>query len=270
VQKLWWVANLGLLVMLMGLVWLYIESISGWATNSQYSSKKRALKARSPKDCEPCWVSHVLGEVYPRSGPLPWQALKSRRGRPKQYDSHGFACMNVACAYYAITDAQIHALRRDGQRNACEKAAQWECGCCLSKHSAWLGTPQYRLKTPSHEVSRALHLSMKGMALADISEVLGYAEPTVQRWLDRGGEHSQRLHHQRFKSLWLRHLQLDELVTKVRHSVKRVWIWTSIDLQTRSLVAWVTGGRTQADAHHLGVKITKAREKWTRGHYGSD
>jgi len=81
--------------------------------------------------------------------------------------------MNEACPYPGISDQEVHALRRNGTRNAGEEAAQWECGYCEKSRTAWLGTIQYRLKPPSQEVSRALHLNMKGMSTADISEVLG-------------------------------------------------------------------------------------------------
>ena len=106
----------------------------------------------------------------------------------------------------------------------------------MSKHTARLGTPLYRLKTCSARVKLATHLAMKGMSIADISEVLGHSETTVARWLDRGGVHSDRLHERDFTGLRCGHIQLDELVGKVRQWGQRVWVWVAQDVASR---AWL-------------------------------
>lgn len=79
--------------------------------------------------------------------------------------------------------------------------------------------------------------------------------------MDRGGQQSQRLHAEWFKKLSLQHIQLDEWVTKVRQRVKRVWIWTGIDVQTKLLLAWVVGGRSQADANQLVHQLENRLEQ---------
>jgi hypothetical protein len=107
--------------------------------------------------------------------------VKSRRERPKSYDRGGQACMNPRWEYYKDTDADFHARRRDGQRHRCVAIAQWECGACERKHTAGLGTSMYRLKTASERVGLATHLAMKGMSVADISEVTGHSPETIRR-----------------------------------------------------------------------------------------
>jgi len=57
--------------------------------------------------------------------------------------------------------------------NQSEETDQCECGACGKKHTARLGTPMYRLKTASERVALATHPVMKGMSVADISEVTG-------------------------------------------------------------------------------------------------
>jgi hypothetical protein len=116
--------------------------------------------------------------------------------------------MDTTCKYYKVTDATVHALRWDGQRNVCEATDQWECGACGSKHTARLGTPLYRLKTASERVKLAVHMAMKSMNIASISEILGYSEQTITRWLERAGLHSSRLHDRWFRNMVLRHIQL--------------------------------------------------------------
>jgi transposase-like protein len=202
-------------------VWVFKKEIK------RKIEQHRQLRPRSPCDCAHCCLEHLRGPRITRSPPLRWQDIKSPRGRPKEYNSEGYACMDMGYIFYKVTDQQIHTLRRDGARNQCESAAQWECGYCGSKRTAWLGTPQYRLKTPSQKVSLTLRMHMKGMAAADISDLIETPASTIQRWLDRGGQHSERLH------------------------AKRVWIWTGIDVRTRLLLGWAVGGRSQADAQTL-------------------
>jgi len=159
--------------------------------------------------------------------------------------------MNPRCEYYKDTDADFHALRRDGQRKVCEATDQWECGVCGKKHTARLGTALYRLKTAKERVTLATHLAMKGMSIADISEVMGHSPSTIARWLERDGQHSERLHERLFKGLTIMHIQVDELVTRVRCWAKRTWVWTAQDGQSKAWLTWHVGGRTQADAHRL-------------------
>jgi transposase-like protein len=163
--------------------------------------------------------------------------------------------MNPFCEYYRDTDPEFHALRWDGQRNKCEATDQWECGACGDKHTARLGTPLYRLKTSSAQVGMATHLAMKGLTIADISEVLGHSPATITRWLERDGEHSDKLHEQLFKGLVIVHIQVDELFSRVRRWGKRVWVWTAQDAQSKAWLAWHVGQRTQSDAHHLVHRV---------------
>jgi IS1 family transposase len=87
--------------------------------------------------------------------------------------------------------------------------------------------------------------------------VMGHSPTTIARWLERDGQHSERLHEQLFKNLVVVHIQLDELVTKVRRWAKRAWVWTAQDAQSKAWLAWYVGGRTQADAHRIVHRVTR-------------
>jgi IS1 family transposase len=254
VQKEVLIAESVLLIWLIGLVlWQrHKRELKRW-WNALWAKPKRkwTLRPRIPDDCLDCRLATAEHGPSRAQGPRSWIEVKSQRGRPKQHDSSGHACMNTACEYYKVTDAALHALRWDGQRNACEATDQWECGACGSKHTVRLGTPLYRLKTASAQVKLAVHLAMKGMNIADISEILEHSEQTITRWLERSGGHSGRLHDQWFRNLVLRHIQLDELFTKVRRWAKRVWVWTAEDAESKAWVTWHIGGRKQDEAHHL-------------------
>jgi hypothetical protein len=84
----------------------------------EQGKEKRAwnLHPRPPADCQDCRLALPAGLLKVNRSPEPWGMVKSRRGRPKEYNSDGYACMNRRCVYYKITDRPIHALRWDGQR----------------------------------------------------------------------------------------------------------------------------------------------------------
>jgi hypothetical protein len=100
---------------------------------------------------------------------------------------------------------------------------------------------------------------MKGLSVADISEVLGHSEETVRRWLERGGQHSERLHESLFKNLMVAFIQLDELVSKVRRGGQR--LWTAEDALSKARLGWYVGQRTQADAHRLVHRVAQRLAK---------
>ena len=75
--------------------------------------------------------------------------------------------------------------------------------------------------------------------------------------MERDGAHSERLHEQLFKGLFVVHIRVDELVTRVRRWAKRAWVWTAQDAQSKAWLAWHVGGRTQADAHRIVHRVRR-------------
>jgi IS1 family transposase len=74
-------------------------------------------------------------------------------------------------------------------------------------------------------------------------------KPPSRAFLSRAGEHSQTLHERFFHNLWLPHLQLDELRTRLRSSTQVLWLWLAIDPCTKLLPVLQLGPRTQHAAH---------------------
>jgi hypothetical protein len=246
-KVLWSVESLVLLIMIIW-TWENYWGIRQTWEKAEQKKTKRAwnLKPRTPDDCQVCRLERreVMPDVQRTA--RPWSEVKSARGRPKTHDTDGQACMEPRCEYYRDTDGMHHTLRWDGTRNKCEAPPGVECGACGSKHTMRLGTPMYQLKTTSERVTMATHLAMKGMSITDISEVMGHSEETVTRWLERSGIHSEKLHEREFKNLVVGHIQLDELVNKVRRLGRRVWVWTAEDALSKAWLAWHIGKRTQA------------------------
>ena len=170
-------------------------------------------------------------------------------------ESDGYACMNPACPYYRVTEGCVHALVSHGQRGKQEAIQRWRCAACGQTATARLNTALYRLKTPSWRVAEVSTALAEGVDIAAASRIFGHHERTIGRWLERAGQHAQRLHEHFFVHLVCDHLQLDELVTKVRGVSERVWVWVAIEAQTKIVPVIHIGRRKHDDAQRFVHEI---------------
>jgi len=191
---------------------------------------QRLLKPRTPDDCLACrQPMGVAGTPLARPSVTPWRERKSRRGAPKRINTHGFACPKRTCAYYQISDAQIHALVGDGIDGKAERIQTFRCQACGATFSARRGTPLYHLKTTSHRVAEVLTALAEGLSVSAAVRVFGHRHVTITTWLTRAGEHTATLHDRIFRNLRLPHIQLDEIRTRLRKRVHGLWLWLAID-----------------------------------------
>ena len=89
----------------------------------------------------------------------------------------------------------------------------------------------------------------EGLDPSAAERVFGYRQATITTWLTREGSHAQMLHERTFRSLWLPHLQLDELRTRLRRQKQVLWLWLAIDPRTKLLPVLQLGPRTQHMVH---------------------
>jgi IS1 family transposase/transposase-like protein len=213
----------------------------------------RLLKPRSPHDCPACRLASTLSPIVEPAPPpvRPWREVKSRRGAPKRVNTEGFACPNRKCLYSGITDAHVHALVGDGTHGHAERIQTFRCQACHTTFSARRDTPLYRLKTPSKQVARVLTALAEGLDASAAERVFGYRQAAITTWLTRAGEHAQTLHERSFCHLWLPHLQLDELRTRLRSYQHVLWLWLAIDPLTKIVPVLHLGPRTQNVAHRV-------------------
>ena len=158
---------------------------------------------------------------------------------------------NRKCLYAGITDAHIHALVGDGKHGHAERIQTFRGPACRMTFTARRHTPLYRLKTPSHHIGMVLSALAEGLDASAAERVFGYRQATITSWLSRAGEHAQSLHERCFRNLWLPHLQLDELRTRLRSAKQVLWLWLAIDPLTKILPVLQLGPRTQNVAHLL-------------------
>jgi hypothetical protein len=243
----WW-----LLLVLSILIWL------SWAWHRRQHPQsgplaahlQRLLKPRTPDDCPICCQHVVLTDTPSSRSPLtPWSAVKSRRGRPKRINTQGFACPNRRCAYFRITDEQIHALVGDGGHGRYERIQTLRCQACGTTFSTRRDTPLYRLKTASQRVAEVLTALAEGLSVAAAARVFGHRHATITRWLTRAGTHSATLHDRTFRHLEVPHIQFDELRTRLRCRAHTLWLWVAVDPLSKIIPVLRLGPRTQDAAH---------------------
>jgi transposase-like protein len=240
------------LALLWRLDWLHLQSSHSRGGNKR-TTLQRHLKPRSPDDCPACRLASApsLGGGPAPASLRPWPEVKSRRGAPKRIDTEGFACPNQQCPYFGITDASIHALVGDGKHGQAERIQTFRCQACRTTFTSRRNTALYRLKTPSQQVAVVLSALAEGLDPSAAERVFGYRQATITTWLTRAGEHAQTLHERFFRNLWLPHLQLDELRTRLRSFKQVLWLWLAIDPCTKILPVLQLGPRTQHMAHLL-------------------
>ncbi len=131
--------------------WVHRHHAAHLDQSSATASGHRVLKPRTPDDCSACRRESIrsLAALPPPPTVRPWREHKSRRGAPRRIPTDGFACPNRACAYYQITDAQMHALVGDGTHGKHESIQSFRCQACKTTFTSRRDTPLYRLKTPS-------------------------------------------------------------------------------------------------------------------------
>jgi IS1 family transposase len=92
----------------------------------------------------------------------------------------------------------------------------------------------------------------EGVDISACVRIFENHHPIITRWLVRGGQHSQRLHERLFhQAVQVGHLQLDELVTKVKREAERIWLWTAVAAKSKLILAFHLGRRSTNDAQHL-------------------
>jgi hypothetical protein len=129
----WFWSSLVLSILLLWLLWHWPHL----QTTTVTAARVRLLKPRTPADCKACRQAGAPSTDHaPSPIPVtPWRERKSRRGAMGRIATQGFACSNRICAYYQITDAQIHALVGDGAHGQHERIQTLRCQACRATFS---------------------------------------------------------------------------------------------------------------------------------------
>ena len=130
------------------------------ATGQRSSVNQAALEI--PKNCPHCCRGVHLERVRINQAVTPWGQVKSRRGRKKEYSTHGWACQNPACPSFGITEEAIHALVRPTLRGKDQDILYLRYPCCQTVFSSRKGAPLYYLKTKAERVELCYGFWLRG------------------------------------------------------------------------------------------------------------
>jgi transposase-like protein len=168
------------LALLWRLGWLHLQTSSSRG-GVIHSTVQRLLKPRTLLDCPACRLASTPSSGgEPTPAPVrPWREVKSRRGAPKRVNTEGYACPNLQCPYWGISDAQIHALVGDGKHGQAERIQTFRGPACRTTFTSRRHTPLYRLKTPSRQVAVVLTALAEGLDSSEALRVFGYRHATI-------------------------------------------------------------------------------------------
>ncbi|MBK8905321.1 MAG: transposase [Anaerolineaceae bacterium] len=156
------------------------------------------------------------------------------------------------CDYIAVADSEIHALVSNGRRGQQQMLDYLKCQSCGGCRTSRYGTPLYWLKTPLSRIAMVMTAMSEGVDISAARHIFGHHQTTITHWIERCGRHSERLHERLFhRALTNGHLQLDELVTKVKQDTECIWIWTAVAARSKLILALHIGRRSSDDAHRL-------------------
>jgi hypothetical protein len=142
--------------------------------------KPAILRPKSEKDCRFCRVEKDKQPGAKRELPESWQLRKGRGGPKKKIQTEGFFCPNKNCAYYGITEEDIHALVGYGKHGRHEFIQDFKCQACGKKFTARRNTILYRLKSHSGLVEKILWLLALEVDASALEEVFGVREITIR------------------------------------------------------------------------------------------
>jgi transposase-like protein/IS1 family transposase len=118
-----------------------------------------------------------------------------------------------------------------------QKERRFICRQCGKTFAERLGTPLYRLRTPTETVTLVVTLLAHGCPIQAIVAAFGFDERTVADWLDRAGLHCHAVHEHLIETpRQLGQVQADELRVKIQGAL--AWMAMAIMVTTR---LWLGG-----------------------------
>ena len=159
-----------------------------------------------------------------------------------------------------MTDPAVHALVSAGKRGVRKDIQYLKCQACGKKQTSRLDTPLKDLKTHPERVEKVVMAMAEGLDLSAAARIFEHHPSTIARWVWRCGIHSARLQERLlFRAVEAGHVQLDELVTRVKNRAERVFVWTAIAAKSKLIIGMRMGGRTLVEAcllvHQVAVAL---------------
>ncbi|OEU41092.1 hypothetical protein BGV40_16980 [Methanosarcina sp. Ant1] len=120
------------------------------------------------------------------------------------------ACPNKDCKLYGLTD-QGNVIGNGTYISRGEKTRRYLCHHCGKAFCDHTDTFYHDLRKDEHTIDLALKMSMKGMSIEAIADVLEVQSASVKRWLARAAEQCDKVNDNMMKNVEVSRIEMDEL-----------------------------------------------------------
>lgn len=179
-------------------------------------------------------------------------------------------CPNQKCKYYGMPYGKAR-LGRNGTSAGQKQAQCKECGTSVGIR---YGTAYYGLNAEESTFETALRALAEGCGIRSTGRIVEVDKDTVCDWLNRAATHCRIVILYLFSNLHFNECQLDELwsfvhtketnlpIAKVfKESYGDAWVWLAFAPESRLIIAFVVGKRSQACANLLLERVKYVSDK---------
>ena len=169
-------------------------------------------------------------------------------------------CPNEHCLFYGIPFDDSGLVWNGSSRGY----RQLLCRHCRTAVSLRRGTAYARVEVDARIFTIVMRALAEGNSLRGTGRIIGVDKDTVCAWLDRAGQHCQKVTTYLFDQLHITECQLDELWSFVRKKETHLtpaekvlalygdaWVWIAFAVSWRLVTAFVVGKRCQENADLL-------------------
>ena len=110
----------------------------------------------------------------------------------------------------------------------------------------------------------------EGLSLSACARVFKHSRSTIHRIANRSGEHFESLQDILLRGIQAIHVQLDELRTKLKGKAEAAWVWVSLEVVSKLMLAIHVGQRTKDCAQILVHKTVQTLAPGCIPAYASD
>lgn len=133
--------------------------------------------------------------------------MGKRGPKPQFFD---VACPNKNCKLYGLTN-QGNITGNGTYISRGKKTRRYVCHHCGKVFNDQTGTFYHDLRKDEQTIDLSLKMSMKGMSIEAIADVLEVQSASVKRWLARAAEQCNKVNDNMMKDLNVPKIEMDEL-----------------------------------------------------------
>lgn len=139
-----------------------------------------------------------------------------KRGPKTQFTD--VACPNKGCKLYGLT-GQGNVTGNGTYISRGEKTRRYRCHECGKAFCDHTGTFYHDLRKDDKTIDLALKMSMKGMSIQAIADVLEVQPASVKRWLSRAAEQCDKVNDTMMKNVDVSKVEMDELWVIIQKNI---------------------------------------------------